>query len=245
MNMHATVIGGLSCQVIDAITEHQNPRLIVVLCHGFGAPGTDLVPVGPELIQLNPTLAQTVRFVFPAAPLSLDHLGMFGGRAWWHVDVARLTAAIERGELRDLRNDLPDELPQARQMLTSLVEELSRDSGLPTSRIVLGGFSQGAMLGTDVALRLPETPAALCIWSGTLLCEAEWRELAKQRENLRVLQSHGRQDPLLPFQAAIWLRDMFTESGAEVDFVAFDGMHTIPPEALHRFAALIGQLANE
>ncbi len=237
-------MGGLECQVVDALPSGGNPQLVVVLCHGFGAPGTDLVPIGSELLSLNPGLADSVRIVFPAAPLTLDEFGMFGGRAWWHLDIERLNAAIAGGEFRDLRNDLPEHLPVVREMLLSLVGEVCAETGLPTSKVVLGGFSQGSMLAADVAMRLSESPAALCILSGTLLCESEWRELAANRQGLPVLQSHGHQDPILPFQAAVWLRDMLVESGLDVDFVEFDGGHTIPFEALHRLAALIDRLAS-
>jgi phospholipase/carboxylesterase len=58
------------------------------------------------------------------------------------------------------------------------------------------------------------------------------------------VQSHGYDDPILPFKAAEWLRDLLTESGLEVDFVPFRGMHAIPPEALRRAAALMMRVAG-
>ncbi|MCH7687249.1 MAG: phospholipase [Planctomycetes bacterium] len=244
MNSHQTTLGGLSCRVVDALPPEANPELVVILCHGFGAPGTDLVPLVPEILALDPGLEAKIRFVFPAAPLS-DEMGMVGGRAWWHLDVQRLAMAVEQGELRILRNEIPEGLESARDSLMTLVMELQRSTGLPVSRFVLGGFSQGAMLATDVALRLDDSPLGLGIFSGTLLCEEQWRELAANRGSLHVFQSHGRFDPLLPFQASEWLRDLFLESGMKVDFVPFDGMHEIPPVALHRFTALLGTLADE
>jgi len=245
MSSRSINLGGLSCQVVEEIPDGNAPQLVVILCHGYGAPGTDLVPIGHELLTSHPNLTDKVRFVFPAAPLSLDEFGLYGARAWWPLDMNRLTAAIERGEFRDLRNDLPDELPEVREKFSALVREIRIETGLPNSRFVLGGFSQGSMLATDAALRLDETPAALCIWSGTLLCEDTWKELAAKRPDLHVLQSHGRQDPLLPFEAALWLRNMLIESGMDVDFIEFDGMHTIPLEALQRFGALLSRLTAD
>ena len=244
MKSYARTIGGLTCQLVDTISANTPPELVVVLCHGFGAPGTDLVGIGAELLQLNPQLVGKALFIFPAAPLTLDHLGMFGGRAWWPLDVARMTAAIERGEFRDLRNDVPEGLSEARELLLSLMEEVQGETELPTSKVVLGGFSQGSMLAVDVALRLPKPPGALCIWSGTLLCESIWKELIGAVKGIPVVQSHGRQDPILPFAAAIWLRDMLRNAGADLDFIEFDGVHTIPLEALHRTGALLERLAG-
>ena len=229
---------------MQQLDESVSPKLVVILCHGFGAPGTDLVGLGPELLDSHVSIAGAVQFIFPEAPLSLDGVGMSGARAWWQLDMERLLAAAQGGTFRDLRNDRPDGLPEAREKLMALIDEVRERTGLPMSRIVLGGFSQGSMLATDVALRLAEPPAYLCVWSGTLLSEDVWRELAAKRGPLNVLQSHGRHDPILPFEAAIWLREMFDESGFDVDFIEFPGIHTIPHPALVSFAQILDRLSR-
>ena len=242
MPISETTLGGLTCRVVDTVPDGTPVELVAVFCHGFGASGTDLVPVAGELLDHAGGLDGRIRFVFPAAPLSLEAFGMPGGRAWWYLDLERLNAAIEQGEFRDQRTHVPAELPEASRLLTALVEDIGETWNVPPGRLLLGGFSQGSMLATDVALRLPEAPAALCIWSGTLLCEAEWRELASHRAGLKVLQSHGRLDPLLPFAAAEWLRDLMTDGGLDVEFIEFPGVHTIPAEAIERTAALLESL---
>ena len=238
MQSYGATLGGLKCRIVDSSAE-TTPELAVVLCHGFGAPGTDLVGLAPELFHIAPELAGRVRFVFPAAPLAPGDLALYGGLAWWELDINRLVMAIERGEMRLLRDEIPAGLAAAREQFTRLLDDLRQQTGLPGSRLVLGGFSQGAMLATDVALRLPEAPAGLCIFSGTLLAEAEWGPLARQRGPLRVFQSHGREDQILPFVAAEWLRDLLVESGMEVDFLPFRGGHQIPVDALERCAAML------
>lgn len=217
----------------------QSPELVAIFCHGFGAPGSDLVPLAEELLALEPALEAGVRFVFPEAPLSLDDEGLYGGRAWWPIDMLKLQRAVQFGDFRNLRNDQPPLLSSARGKLLKVIAELQSETGLPLSQFVLGGFSQGSMLATDVTLRLPEFPAALIVWSGTLLNETEWREHAASRAGLKVLQSHGRQDMILPFQAAEWLRDLLSAAGLEVDFLPFPGGHTIPYPALQRTAKLL------
>jgi phospholipase/carboxylesterase len=244
MHSQSRRIGRLECAVVDDLPQGVKPELEVVLCHGFGAPGDDLVPIGHEILRAAPHLAEKVQFIFPAAPLSLDDQGLYGGRAWWPLNVARLAEAIERGELRDQRTHLPAELPLARDRLLETLQVLQQETGLPLSRFVLGGFSQGSMVAAEVALRLPQSPAALIIWSGTLLCEEVWRELAKKHRGLPVLQSHGRVDPILPIEGAQWLRDLLEEAGAEVEFLEFYGPHTIPMSALQRTVALLERLAS-
>ncbi|MGV3625427.1 MAG: alpha/beta hydrolase, partial [Archangium sp.] len=121
-----------------------------------------------------------------------------------------------------------------RKSVLALVKKVADGTGLPMKRIVLGGFSQGAMIATDVALRLEEAPGALVVLSGTLLTEDAWRPRAKSRAGLPVFQSHGRADPVLPFVAAEWLRDLLVDSGLQHEFVPFDGGHTIDRNALTR-----------
>ncbi len=244
MNIEPTKLGNLNCIVMDLLPEGKSPDLLVVLCHGFGAPGDDLAGLGPEILRREPGLAEHVRFVFPEAPLSLDSLGMYGGRAWWHLDIAAFNAAIESGNPRILRDDKPEGLTFAQEMLTELVTLASEKWNVPLSRTVLGGFSQGSMVATEVTLRLPESIAGLCVFSGTLINEKEWKELAPAREGLPVLQSHGRQDPILPFVAAELLRDLLTEAKLDVQFIPFAGPHTIPLEALEAFCGMLSTLTT-
>lgn len=238
------LLGELRTHVWDCLPAGAAPELAVVLCHGFGAPGSDLVGLGPEIVSRSPEVGQRVRFYFPAGPLSLEAAGLPGGRAWWMLDLDRLNAALQQGAIRDLRNDQPAGLPAARQALFTLLEAIGRETGLSGQRIVLGGFSQGAMLATDVALRLPDAPALLTVFSGTLLDEEEWRQLAARRGHLAVLQSHGEADPLLPYVAAEWLRDLFLEAGFAVEFIRFPGPHTIPPVAVTRLAVRLEGLVR-
>jgi phospholipase/carboxylesterase len=88
-------------------------------------------------------------------------------------------------------------------------------------------FSQGAMLACDVTLRPDRQFAGLVMMSGTLLAEAEWTPLMPARAGLRVLMSHGRTDPLLPFSLAERLRDLLTAAGLGVTWVPFSGGHGI------------------
>jgi phospholipase/carboxylesterase len=218
------------------------PTAAVILCHGFGAPGDDLVPLQAELVRAEPALA-SVRFVFPEAPLSLGDQGWGDSRAWWMIDLEAL-AALQRGDaeaVRRFRATEPPGLPAARRQLSKLVLEIATLTDLPLRRIALGGFSQGAMLATDVALRLEEPPAGLLVLSGTLLIEAQWRARAVARAGLPVFQSHGRGDPLLSFHAAEQLRDALATSGLAVEFHAFEGGHGIGPTVLPALAAFLAR----
>ncbi|HYV45863.1 MAG TPA: alpha/beta fold hydrolase [Myxococcaceae bacterium] len=240
MRASRTSLGNLQCTVAQSTQDA--PRGLVVLCHGFGATGEDLVSLAPELVKLQPALEQA-RFVFPAAPISLGFTGMGEGLAWWNIDFEELVARQREGlaGIQKLHERAPEGLSQSRRMLREAVDVACRQANLPLARVVLGGFSQGAMLATDVSLRLEEAPAGLCILSGTLIAEPEWRRLAPARAGLPVFQSHGTQDPLLPFSSAEALRDLLKGAGLAVDFHPFDDQHTIPYELLAPLAEYLAK----
>lgn len=231
--------GRLSCVLFDS-TPEAPPERVVLMCHGFGASGEDLVPLAPELVRIAPAALERTRFVFPAAPLDLARFGIPGGRAWWPIDMVRLQRASQTGEFRDLRREVPAAMPEIRKLLSETLDVLKDETGLGIDRFVLGGFSQGSMATTDLMLHLDEKPAGQIIFSGTLLCEEVWRTRATELAGLKVVQSHGTMDNILPFSLAEELRDLLRDGGAEVDWIPFRNGHSITGEAMQAAARLIG-----
>ncbi len=242
MHTEKVTWGGLRTIVAHDLPEGESPALAAVLCHGYGAPGTDLVGLAEPLLT-GPD-ARRLALIFPAAPLDLAEQGIPGGRAWWHLDLDRLINRRTPEVLAKFRGDCPEGLPEAREALVALLSDAGRHFDLTADRFVLGGFSQGSMLATDVSLRLKKPPAGLCILSGGLINEAEWQRLAQERGPLDVLQSHGHYDSILPFEAGAALRDILTSAGANVEFQAFYGEHEIPIQVLHRLTHFIRDKAT-
>ena len=224
---------------LDARVLGGGDGLVVVLLHGFGAPGTDLVPLAREI-----PAPQGTRWVLPAAPIALPP--EYGsGRAWWMIDVRRLQEAMASGKERDLSREVPEGMAEAHAKVAELLDVLVREHGVRRERIVLGGFSQGAMLSCDVALRTSEPLAGLALMSGTLLAEDEWTPLMPRRAGLRVMQSHGKSDPLLPFGVAERLRDALTKAGLDVTWTPFQGGHEIPMPVVRAFGDLLHACARD
>ncbi len=238
MENRTTDWGGLTVQVIEP-SDTSAVQLNFVLSHGYGAPGEDLVPLAPMLFKFAPALADRLRLIFPAAPIDLTERGMPGGRAWWNLDLWRLQLAIESGRYKELTTHTPVGLPEAREKMLRLLKDAETQTGLPATRTVLGGFSQGAMLSTEVALQLPVAPAGLVILSGSLINHDEWEKLLPARSGMPVLQSHGRYDPILPFEAATTLRDELAAAGNPVEFLEFPGAHEIPFEVMKQMAEFV------
>jgi phospholipase/carboxylesterase len=209
---------------------------VVVLLHGFGAGGDDLVSLWRVL-----QVPREVRFVFPEAPLAPRELG--GGRAWWALDLVAMQAERARGQRSDRSNQEPEGLAPAREHLVALLDGVEELFGVGGDRIVLGGFSQGAMLSCDVALRSDRALGGLSLLSTTLMCRQIWEPRMALRKDLPVLQTHGRRDELLPFEGAVALRDLLRAAGCAVDWVEFSGGHEVPHAALEGLAKLINGCA--
>lgn len=237
-------LGDLDCQLVSTVEPTSTFEVGVVLCHGFGAPGDDLVPIAAEVLRGLTEIQDRVLFVFPAAPILMEQMGGFESRAWWPIDMERMLISIEAGKYEHLRRESPERLPEAAKELRSTLTAIQTEFGLATSQLVIGGFSQGAMLTTEVGLSLNPPPAGLCLYSGSLIKEEDWTPLANSAQSLDILQSHGRIDPILPFMGAQALRDMLSEAGHNVDFVEFHGVHTIPANAVEKLGEMIARKIN-
>ena len=207
-------------------------EMVIVFCHGFGAPGDDLVPLGQELARALPTLGQSARFVFPQAPLSLAAMGYGDAHAWWIIDMAQLQLAQQTGQMRDLRSERPAGMTAARDQLLQLLTELQVETGVPWSKFVLGGFSQGAMVTVETLRHLPEPIGGAILFSGTLINEAEWTVPSTNLSGLSIVQSHGRSDVILPYSLSLELKSLLEAQGARVEFIEFAGGHAIPQPAM-------------
>ena len=224
--MRIEELGGLRVRIAGGTDrEGGGDGPVVVLFHGFGAPGDDLASLW-RVLRAPPG----TRFVFPEAPLSLAAMGMPDGRAWWMIDMARLQRIRTAAEVEQMMAEVPPGLAAAREKVLAMLE--SMDAALHPSKLVLGGFSQGAMLSVDVALRTERTLAGLVVMSGALIAGTEWKALVDKRSGLRVVQSHGTRDPILPFVAGERLRDLLKGGGLAHTWVPFPGEHAIPPPAI-------------
>jgi phospholipase/carboxylesterase len=132
-------------------------------------------------------------------------------------------------------DEVPPGMAEASASVVAMLEALERDMSVPAERVVLGGFSQGSMLALDVALRTTRPLAGIALLSSTLLAKDEWVPRMAGRSGLAVFQSHGTEDPVLPFPIAEKLRRALVDAGLDVSFTSFDGAHGIPPQVMRDF----------
>ncbi len=153
------------------------PRQLVVLCHGLGADGHDLIDLAPTWGRALPDAA----FVAPDAPYPCDMAPM--GRQWFSL-ANRTPVRVEAG------------IRRAAPALDRFIDaELARLS-LPADAYALMGFSQGAMMVLFTGLRRPVAPRAILAFSGALVAsEALATELTNRAP---VLLVHGEADEIVP-----------------------------------------------
>jgi phospholipase/carboxylesterase len=199
-----------------------------VLLHGYGAPADDLLGVEQGL-----KVPPGTRFVYPAALLELDTValgfppGMGESRAWWPLDMYQLQTRLQSGDSTVLTGAAPSGLDAACRAVESLLDELCTRADVDPERIVLGGFSQGAIVSLHVALRNPDRLAGLVLLSCAPVDLAAIDANAHRLVDLAVLQSHGRQDPVLPYALAELLKGRLEQAGTVLTWVPFDGGHGI------------------
>jgi phospholipase/carboxylesterase len=227
-------VAGLTTRLTGGTDGHGGGNgPIVVLLHGYGAPGDDLLP----LVDVLPGLS-AARWIFPEGPLPLN-MGFGESRAWWLIDMARLEADRQAGRTRDLSSEVPPGLPQARQALETFLTALPRALPVDFRQTVIGGFSQGAMLTCDLVMRTALPFAGLIQLSGSLLARQEWRPSAANRTGLPAFVSHGTQDPILPYVMAERLRDALMAAGLAVQWHPFRGGHEIPQPVLTQLSGFL------
>jgi len=165
------------------------PRRLVLLCHGLGADGHDLIDLAPTWAHALPDAA----FVAPDAPYPCDMAP--SGRQWFSV-ADRSPARMEAGVRR------------AAAVLDRFIDaELARLS-LPAPAYALMGFSQGAMTVLFAGLRRTSAPRAILAFSGALI--APEKLVAELANRAPVLLVHGEADEVVPVSrsrdAAVTLR---------------------------------------
>jgi phospholipase/carboxylesterase len=238
--MREEQLGGLRTRItggIDGKGGGHGP--VVILLHGFGAPGDDLVSLADVL-----HVPVGTRFVFPEGPLSLS-FGPRDARAWWLIDMARIEQDRAAGRIRDLSNEIPKGLAPVREHMLAFLKEVEQKFGADPRKTILGGFSQGAMLSCDVMLRTTQPYAGLVQLSGTLIAKQEWVPLLPKRKGLPVFQSHGMQDEILPYVGAEGLRDTLTHAGLSVEWHSFRGGHEIPRTVMQRLGPFITKAVTQ
>lgn len=197
----------------------KNPGAAIIVMHGLGADGNDFVPICDELDLAS---VGPVRFIFPHAPVRPVTINNgYPMRAWFDV------LSFERGKNEDEKG-----LRESCAEIAALVDrEVAR--GIPASRVVLMGFSQGCAMTLLAGVRHPARLAGLVGLSGYLpLADTTAAERSAANADVPIFLAHGTADPVIPFARAEAARDVLTGLGHTVEWHAYSMVHTVTPQEI-------------
>ena len=219
----------LDVVVVSEMRDDERGGDAVVVLHGWGAPGDDLVPLAEALARPG------VRFFVPAAPL--PEIG--GGRAWWHLDPDTRPPHAQTDALAPGFRPTPA-VVASRSAVQGLLGTIV-DRYAPAT-VALVGFSQGAMLAIDVALSVAAsgTPAVqrVVALSGVVLVDSVPALRSPPVTRPAFFLANGQQDPVVPFEGGSRAKALLEAHGFSVTWRPFAGGHEIPeplPAEVDRF----------
>ena len=199
-----------------------NPQASIVVLHGLGADGNDFVPIAQEL---DLSAVGPVRFVFPHAPVRPVTLnGGMAMRAWYDI--------LGTGPGR------PEDEPGLRASITQVQALLDREvaRGIPPSRTVLMGFSQGCAMTLLTGLRAPQRLAGLAGLSGYLpLADRSAAERHTANQDTPIFMAHGLQDGVVLPARGSDARDTLRALGHTVEWHEYPMEHSVCMEEVVAF----------
>ena len=188
----------------------------VVWLHGLGADGHDFVPIVPYLGLPD------VRFVFPHAPSRPVTIN--GGMvmpAWYDITALARAGGEDESQVREA----------SAQVGAILAREVER--GVPASRIVLAGFSQGAALALHAGTRYPDRLAGILVLSGyEVRARSREGEASPANRATPILFCHGTRDPTVPVAGGRLAYDAHASPQREAAWREFPMAHEVSEEEI-------------
>ena len=203
-----------------------NPTASVIWLHGLGADGGDFYPIVPEL---RLPASMPTRFVFPNAPV--QPVTINGGmhmRAWYDIFLPNI---IPREDDTGIR--------QTETAINRLIErEIAR--GIPSTRIVLAGFSQGCAITLHTGIRTTHKLAGLMGLSGYLpLLAAADSEHSGANNQTPIFLAHGLFDPVVTIDRAQAAQQKLTKMGYQVQWETYPMPHSVCPQEIHDISVFL------
>ncbi len=188
------------------------PKKIVMLLHGFGSSGTDMIALAPSWQDAMPDAL----FLAPHAPQRCSMMG--SGYQWWGL-AGFAPSALAAGA------------SSAAPAIDALIDRKLDQYGLTEADLALVGFSQGTMMALQVGLRRPRSVAAVVGYSGML---TGTHGLAHDHNpKPPVLLVHGTADPVVPIAALHMSERELTRIGVNVTaHIAAGVAHNVDPAGL-------------
>lgn len=189
--------------------KDQKPENLVIMLHGLGADGEDLISLAHYFAKEMPNTA----FVAPNAPYENDMAppGTPMGYQWFSL---RDTSPAK----------LVEEVSNIAPIMYSYIEAKKQEFGLTNDKIALLGFSQGSMLSLFLAPRLKEALAAVLSYSGALIAAEDLEANKDQLTKIPVHLAHGDSDDIVPFAVFEPTKEVLENVGLDVSTTVCPGL---------------------
>lgn len=181
---------GVRLQGRNFLALRQPIDSFMILMHGLGADANDLFPLCRSFGEKLPHM----QIFVPNAPLDCT---MSAGGYQWFDFLDRSAAAMHAG------------VSEAAEYVNELIDHVMKAYNLPAERIILAGFSQGAMTAIHTGLRRKEELGAILAYSGMVIAPSKLEQEMKNATPVCVV--HGKADPIVPFAAFEDARDIFKQ----------------------------------
>lgn len=192
--------------------DSKAPETMVILLHGLGSDGRDLISLAPLWGKAMPNTI----FISPDAPFNCDMAPM--GHQWFSLqdrDPHKVLAGVQ----------------SVAPALNDFIEAQLETHNIPASKLVLGGFSQGCMMSLYVAPRYKAKVAGILGYSGALIWDQD-----TQKEDLQtppVFLAHGEVDEVVPYTAHEQAAEVLKEFDFNLTAKSYAGLgHSINQEGL-------------
>jgi len=216
----------LDCIEMNPPTE---PKLSIIWLHGLGADGSDFVPVADELQSAD----LPIRFVFPHAPTRPVTINQgYVMRAWFDIASFQFDQGIDEKGIQ-----------QSVKQVQDLIEhELSL--GMPAEKIILAGFSQGAVIAILTGLTYPKRLAGIIALSGFVpMANQIMQKISPVNRQIPIFLGHGTEDPIVPFMLGQITHSGLQQAGLAVSWHAYQGMpHSVCEEEIRDIQRWIGSV---
>ena len=205
------------------------PSAAVIWLHGLGADGYDFEPIVPEL-ALPDTLP--VRFVFPHAPMRPVTIN----------DGAVMRAWYDIFSLEGVRREDDAGIRASQEGVEALIAR-ERSRGVPPSRLVLAGFSQGGAIALHTGLRYADRLAGIMALSTYVpLASTLTAEASLANRDVPIFMAHGRDDSLIAIERAAISRDLLRHAGYKVEWHEYAMDHAVCREEIDAVAGWLRRI---
>ncbi|MES2988371.1 MAG: alpha/beta fold hydrolase [Pseudomonadota bacterium] len=185
---------------------------LVILIHGYGSNGDDLISLARMIQPALPNAA----FVAPNAPSRMG--GMAAAYQWWPIETFSMAERAAGAAA-------------AAPALDTFITHAREEAGLPSDRVLLIGFSQGTMMALHVGLRRTESIAGIVGISGMLVAPEHLE--AEIKSHPPVLLIHGTDDDVVPFRSMDLASTALAAAGVTVETHVSPGVgHSVGQDGL-------------